>query len=323
MTTVLILLLIVGGIVYVFLNAYNSLQRKGQDIRESLSNISVTISKKVGLINQLMDVVKNYQDSENLVHLSVAKETGINAIQSTLQNANMMMSSIQGMAERYPQLKADKQYHRLITNIENIEHEVAEYRKNYNNKVKNYNTTRASIPTIFVANALGFSDAPYLDSSMDNGEMILKEFKTDDGERLNSLLSSAKNNIVDSSKSIANSSKGAIGKATSASKKILRDKKGNNISFFYMMPNSSPKGPVNYDEIITLSDDLDWRENVQINQTSTEEWYSFEEWYFKFNPTTETIIVTPDRDLSNKTDNELDSNDVDIKQDEGIIDNPN
>ena len=281
MTWFIILLVIVGGIGYVFLNAYNSLQRKAQEIRESLSNISVTMSKKVGLINQLMDVVKNYQDSENLVHLSAVKETGVSAVQSTLRDTSMMMTSMQSMADRYPDLKADKQYHRLIDNIENIENEVSQYRKNYNSRVKDYNTSRASIPTIFVANALGFSNAPYLDMSMENDGAILKEFRTDDGERLSALLNTAKNNIVDSSRSIANSSKGAIGKATNASKKMIKQDSAGNVTFFYMLPESSPKGPVNHEEIIFLSNDAGWCKNVKINQTSTEEWITFSEWRTK------------------------------------------
>lgn len=77
-----ILLIIVVAVIYLALTSYNTLQRKAQDIKEALSNISVSISKKVNLINQLMDVVKGYQASEQLVHLSVAKETGMSAIYS-------------------------------------------------------------------------------------------------------------------------------------------------------------------------------------------------------------------------------------------------
>lgn len=309
MLWIIFLLIIVGAIAYTFLSAYNSLQRKAQDIRESLSNISVTMSKKVSLINQLMDVVKNYQDSENLVHLSVVKETGVSAIQSSLHDTNSVMTSIQSMAERYPQLKADQQYHRLINNIESVENEVAKYRKNYNSKVKSYNTTRASIPTIFVANALGFSNAPYLDSSMDSGETILKEFKTDDGERLNSLLSNAKNNIVDSSKSLAYSSKDAIGKATNAGRKIIKQDTllNEGLSYFYILPDSSPKGPVSYEGIMALSEDSEWCQNVKINQQSTEEWITFEEWQSKIN-TLETTVITPAPEPSISSDEPTASN---------------
>ncbi|MGM8886325.1 LemA family protein [Psychrobacter sp. 1U2] len=294
----LILLAIIGAILYVFLDAYNSLQRRAQEIRESLSNISVTMSKKVGLINQLVDVVKNYQDSENLVHLSAVKETGVSAVQSTLRDTSMVMTTVQSMADRYPNLKADQQYHRLIDNIEGLEDELAQYRKSYNSKVRGYNTSRASIPTIFVANALGFTNAPYLDMSMDNEGAILNEFKTDDGERLNALLNTAKNNIVDSSRSIAQSSRGAIDKAKNSQKKSLTDDLDVVETYFYMLPESTPKGPVTHQEIESLAADNDWCKNVRINQTTTEEWLTYNEWLTKDLTTTDEVenevIIEPD-----------------------------
>lgn len=302
----IILLVLIGLIVYVFLHAYNTLQRKAQEIRESLSNISVTMSKKVGLINQLVDVVKNYQDSENLVHLTAVKETGVSAVQSTLKDTNMMMATMQSMADRYPNLKADQQYHRLIDNIEGLEDELAQFRKNYNSKVKDYNTSRASIPTIFVANALGFTNAPYLDMSLENDATILNEFKTDDGARLNALLSTAKNNIVDSSRSIAQSSKGAIDKATNAHKKPAAQKSSDEKAmYFYMLPSAAPKGPVTEEDLILLSEDGDWCDTVKINQTSTEAWLTYDEWLAKNTIVETEIDNTPTSESDAITENKI------------------
>ena len=317
----IILLVLIGFVLYVLLNAYNTLQRKAQEIRESLSNISVTMSKKVGLINQLVDVVKNYQDSENLVHLSAVKETGVSAVQSTLKDTTMMMTTMQSMAERYPNLKADQQYHRLIDNIEGLEDELAQYRKSYNSKVKDYNTSRASIPTIFVANALGFTNAPYLDMSMENDGAILNEFKTDNGERLNALLNTAKNNIVDSSRSIAQSSKGAIGKATSVHKKSLAQKSSHeSITYFYMLSTAAPKGPVTYQEITLLSEDEDWCKNVKINQTSTEEWVTYDDWLAKHATLENKIEDTITSESDALTENKINAEVVDSDEPRPIVD---
>ena len=46
---------------------YNSLQKLAQNVRESASNVQVSISKKLSSINQLIEVVKNYQAGEQLV----------------------------------------------------------------------------------------------------------------------------------------------------------------------------------------------------------------------------------------------------------------
>ena len=288
-----ILLAVVILIIYKVLQSYNNLQRNAHEIKEALSNISVSISKKVNLINQLMDVVKGYQASEQLVHLTIAKETGMNAIYSNYQDSNMMLTNLQGLAERYPDLKADQQYHRLISNIELCEAEIAQWRNEYNARVKGYNTLRSSIPTIFIANGLGFSEAPYLDLSVENAEQnILKDFKTDDGERLNALFKSAKDNIVEGSKSLASTSKIALDKATDAGKKIATSDqvqnfvekantymgKPNELKFFYMLTESAPKGPVSLDEIVELAQDLNWVEQVRLSEVGSDQWSSFEDW---------------------------------------------
>ncbi|CAM2911841.1 LemA family protein [Acinetobacter celticus] len=288
-----ILLAVVILIIYKVLQSYNNLQRNAHEIKEALSNISVSISKKVNLINQLMDVVKGYQASEQLVHLTIAKETGMNAIYSNYQDSNMMLTNLQGLAERYPDLKADQQYHRLISNIELCEAEIAQWRNEYNARVKGYNTLRSSIPTIFIANGLGFSEAPYLDLSVENAEQnILKDFKTDDGERLNALFKSAKDNIVEGSKSLASTSKIALDKATDAGKKIATSDqvqnfvekantymgKPNEPKFFYMLTESAPKGPVSLDEIVELAQDLNWVEQVRLSEVGSDQWSSFEDW---------------------------------------------
>ncbi|WP_227541480.1 hypothetical protein [Acinetobacter colistiniresistens] len=61
-------------VMYLLLKAYNTLQAKAEFIKSSLSNISVSLQKKVNLINQLIDVVKNYQDGEQLLHLTISKD---------------------------------------------------------------------------------------------------------------------------------------------------------------------------------------------------------------------------------------------------------
>jgi len=44
---------------------YNQLRSLAESIREAWSNIGVAAKKQVSLINQLIDVVRSYQESEN------------------------------------------------------------------------------------------------------------------------------------------------------------------------------------------------------------------------------------------------------------------
>lgn len=51
-----ILLLIVIVLLVVSVMSYNALQTFAQDVREKSSNAQISVSKKMGLINQLIDV---------------------------------------------------------------------------------------------------------------------------------------------------------------------------------------------------------------------------------------------------------------------------
>lgn len=102
------------------------------------------------------------------------------------------------MAEKFPNLKANEQYHRLVDSIQHCEQDIQECREEYNGAVKAYNSERARIPVVFFAKSMGFPEAPYLqfDLSGVNAVNTLQEFKTDDGERLQQLFSGAGNKIA-------------------------------------------------------------------------------------------------------------------------------
>lgn len=295
--TFLVIIIILVG--WLFFGSYNKLQRGGQEIHEALSNISVAITKKINLINQLMDVVQSYQDNEKFVHLTISKDTGVEAVYHNNKNANMMMTSLQGIASRYPDLKSNEHYHKLMDNIESCEQDVANWRNEYNFRVKQYNSERSTIPTVFVANALSFSIAPYLDLNNDNtDENLLKNFKTDDGERLNALLKTAKDNVMEGSKNLASTSKEILHKATEAGKNFAHSEQVQNLinktksmthmshvedkEFFYLLPDSTPKGPIDIEKIIELTEDEQWQATVKLSEVNSDEWLDYDAWYAKY-----------------------------------------
>ncbi len=189
--------------------SYNSLQKLSQDIREKASNAQVSVSKKLTLINQLIEVVKNYQTAEQMVHLKVSQDATQSNLEGAYHQSGSVFSTIQGMADRFPNLKADSQYHRLIHSIQECEKDIQYCREKYNQSVKLYNTKRLTIPTVFIAKSLGFSDAPYLEFDHSGVQEVstLKDFTTDDGERLQKIFSGAGDKIKNAAKDM-----GKVGK---------------------------------------------------------------------------------------------------------------
>lgn len=229
--------------------SYNKLQRLSQDIQEKSSNVQVAISRKLSLINQLIDVVKNFQESEQFTHLKISQDSSPNSLASAYQQSNQVLTAIQGMGNRFPNLKNNEQYHRLIDSIQQCEADIQGKRQWYNASVKEYNSVCLSIPTVFVARAIGFSKAPYLE--FDHTGLVdatsLKDFKTDDGERLQQLLTSAGGNIAGATRVIASHATQTGKMLADKAKERGADKSAP--AYFYTVGGGVPQGPASLGHI--------------------------------------------------------------------------
>ncbi|MFQ6759037.1 MAG: LemA family protein [Deltaproteobacteria bacterium] len=263
-----------GGVILagIALFSYNKLQRFSQDIKEKASNVQIAISKKLTLINQLIDVVKGFQESEQFTHLKISQDSTATNLMNAYQQSGTLLTSLQGMAEKFPNLKANEQYHRLVDSIQHCESDIQQCRKDYNSAVKEYNSTCLSIPTVFIARFIGFSSAPYLEFDISGVKDItsLKEFKTDDGERLQQLLASAGNQLAGATRNIANHA-GQAGKLLS--EKI---KEKSTPKYFYMIPGGVPKGPLSFPDIQNLLYQQKIEGNVLVAEVESQDWRSIE-----------------------------------------------
>ncbi len=203
--------LVLIGLAIMGLVGYNKLRGLTENVREAWSNIGVVGKKQISLINQLIDIVKGYQESEKLVMLKVSEDVSTaGALASLHQQSGMVLTAASGIAQKFPELKANQQYMRLIDSIQQCESQLEQVRQGYNSVVKEYNTRRSSIPHVFYAGTLGFNKAPYLE--FQGNEQItdmgaLKSFSADDdGDRLNALLGAAGNTALKiGSRAMANS----------------------------------------------------------------------------------------------------------------------
>lgn len=181
---------------------YNGLRTLSESFREAMSNIGVVSNKQASLINQLIEVVKGYQESEKLVILKVSDDMSqAGKAAQVYQQSNMVLSAASGIAQKYPELKASEQYKRLIDSMQACEAQLESARQRYNGAVKEYNVKRSSIPTVFYATTLGFKVAPYLEFEGANQVIdmgTIKSFSSDDdGARLNALIGMAGNKVLE------------------------------------------------------------------------------------------------------------------------------
>lgn len=225
---------------------YNRLQKLSQNVKEWNSNIQIALSKKIAEINQLMTMVKGYQEFEQFTQLKISSDSSAAELASAYQQSDATFSAIQVTAQKFPELKASQQYQRIIDSIQGCERDIQQKREIYNGMVKQYNSAYLSIPAVFLAPLLGFSKAPFLqfDTSGMQQENTLKEFKTDDGERLRELFGKATNAVAHTGKSIINKAS-EVGQSLAEGNTAAKPEgAAQETLYFYLVEGSAPAGPV-------------------------------------------------------------------------------
>lgn len=259
---------------------YNKLQRQAQDVREATSNVQVAVSKKLNLINQLGDIVKSFQASEQFTHMKLAQDNNAAAIAVAYAQSGQMLSTLMAAADRTPEFKANEQYHRLVDSIQHCELDIQQARSAFNATVKHYNNAYLTFPTVLVAPLLGFSKAPYLefDISGNVDATALKSFQTDDGERLKQLLSSAGGHLAGATKAIAGQAGQAgkliAGQAGQAGKLIAQKVTERvTVNYFYLPKGGVPRGPVPLTTVRELIQRGELEPDVLVAPSGSDDWH--------------------------------------------------
>lgn len=170
---VLLLLLIVGGSAC---GTYNSLVGKQQQVKNGFSNVDVQLQRRADLIPNLVNTVKGYTKHEETVFSEIAQARSRLLSAQTVDEkseANAQLTGTLGrllaLQENYPNLKADQQFLKLEDELSGTENRIGVARRDYNQTVLEYNTSRQRFPTVIMANLFGFQNE--------------SEFKADVGAR--------------------------------------------------------------------------------------------------------------------------------------------
>lgn len=126
-----------------------------ESIETAKSDIQIQEKKRVDLVYNLADCVQQYDQHEAEVLQSLADSRGANG---AIENVT---TSIQAVAEAYPELKSNEQYKTLMLELTTLENEISQYRQAYNKAVERYNRyTRKFFPGICL-NMTGYEKQEY------------------------------------------------------------------------------------------------------------------------------------------------------------------
>jgi LemA protein len=183
---VVVMVLIFGGAA---VGGYNTLIGKRNNVDNNWAQVENQLQRRADLIPNLVNTVKGYAnfEQETLTRIADArsrilspsatpeqKMEASNQMSAAARQAGLLPGGEGGIlgsggrflsiTEQFPQLKADQQFLRLQDELAGSENRLSVSRRDYNNSVNEYNTTRQTFPTVLIASLMGFQDKPFFKS---------------------------------------------------------------------------------------------------------------------------------------------------------------
>lgn len=146
------------GLLAIFM--VNGVQNKAIGLEEQIkvadSDIKVQEKRRVDLVYNLVDTVKQYDkhEAETLKDIVEARSQG----NGNIENVTTMINAA---AESYPELKSNENYKQLMNELSITENMISQYRSNYNKQIKEYNRYVKRFPNKQFLSLLGYEYIEY------------------------------------------------------------------------------------------------------------------------------------------------------------------
>lgn len=159
--------------VFVVQSSQNKAIALEEQVSSADSDIKVQEKRRIDLVMNLADCVKQYDKHEAETLKSVVEGRGKTG---DIENVT---TAITAVSEAYPELKSDSNYKELMNELSITENLIAEYRSNYNKQIKEYKRYVRKFPTRTFLSLLGYEtqDYTYLDydAPVDAPQDLFKE----------------------------------------------------------------------------------------------------------------------------------------------------
>ena len=126
-----------------------------EQVNTAQSDIKVQEKRRIDLVYNLADCVKQYDKHEAETLAAIAEGRGSSG---DIENVT---TAITAVSEAYPELKSNENYKQLMNELAMTENLIAEYRSNYNKQIKEYNRYVRKFPTRMFLSMLGYETQEY------------------------------------------------------------------------------------------------------------------------------------------------------------------
>jgi LemA protein len=147
------LILVIVGIALMFIGVWNYFMRKKNQVYNVSASLDAILKKRYDLIPNLVQVVKGYAAYEQTVLESILSIRNEGERARTIPEKGLAdVKAVKGInqlfavAERYPDLKADKEFRFLQASLNEVEEQISAARRAYNASVQEINTAVAVFP---------------------------------------------------------------------------------------------------------------------------------------------------------------------------------
>lgn len=156
---ILIVVAVIAAIVLLGVFTVQNSQNKAFSLEEQVntasSDIKVQEKRRVDLVYNLADCVKQYDKHEAETLKAVVDGRG------SAGDIENVTTAITAVSEAYPELKSNENYKELMNELSMTENLIAEYRSNYNKQIKEYNRYIRKFPTRVFLDVLGYEVQEY------------------------------------------------------------------------------------------------------------------------------------------------------------------
>ena len=162
---IIVLFFIIVGTLGSVNNHYVALN---QNVQTSNSNISKESQRRVDLFNNLVDAVQSYNGYE----AGVLEKVTAARTQGNKGDVTGAALAINAVVEAYPVLKSQANYQQAMLEFSVTENRLAQYREQYNNDVRSFDSYVQSFPAgIFLSiEGKDKTQKPYLNYNVDNSQ---------------------------------------------------------------------------------------------------------------------------------------------------------
>lgn len=154
--------------------SYNGFVKLKNSVEEAYATMDVYLKKRYDLIPNLVKTVKGYaaHEKDTLENVTDARNLSrnVSSIEEKLACENALSGTLRtlfAVSENYPDLKANNNFLRLQSQLEEIERDIANARKFYNAIVKMMNTRVQVFPSNLIAKMFHFEKQPMFEVTVE------------------------------------------------------------------------------------------------------------------------------------------------------------